>query len=244
MLFRSTQTRPASDAAGRVWVADFGNQRVQLFGSDGSSLLAFGARGSGPGQFNDPCGIAVGPSDLVFVADTWNGRVQVFNDKGSWQREWGGDFFGPRGIAVDAGGAVFVADTGNGRVVRFDGFGHKEAEWGTAKGPGKLADPQGLAVGNDGSVYVADNGNGRVAIFDRNGGFLRAFEVPGWRREARPDFLIEIHFGRETMTNRPSRSATKRRLPGRSARPEGFSNLRPSGWSTPRSVVTRRPSFV
>jgi len=176
----------ASDAAGRVWVADFGNQRVQLFGWDGSSLsslLAFGARGSGPGQFNDPCGIAVGPSGLVFVADTWNGRVQVFNDKGSWQREWGGDFFGPRGIAVDAGGAVFVADTGNGRVVRFDGFGHKEAEWGTAKGPGKLADPQGLAVGDDGSVYVADNGNGRVAIFDRNGSFLRAFEVTGWRRE-------------------------------------------------------------
>jgi YYY domain-containing protein len=174
----------ASDAAGRVWVADFGNQRVQLFGEDGSSLLAFGARGSGPGQFNDPCGIAVGPSGLVFVADTWNGRVQVFDDKGGWLREWGGGFFGPRGISVDTGGTVFIADTGNGRVVRFDGLGHKEAEWGTAPGPGKLADPQGLATGVDGNVYVADNGNGRVAVFDRNGAFLRAFEVAGWRREA------------------------------------------------------------
>ncbi|HMA29615.1 MAG TPA: DUF2298 domain-containing protein, partial [Thermoanaerobaculia bacterium] len=173
----------ASDAAGRVWVADFGNQRVQLFGTDGSFLLAFGKRGAGPGQFNDPCGIAVGPSGLVFVADTWNGRVQVFDDKGVWLREWGGGFFGPRGIAVDSGGSVFVADTGNGRVVRFDGFGHKEAEWGTAKGPGKLADPQGLAAGKDGNVYVADNGNGRVAIFDRNGSFLRGFDVAGWRRE-------------------------------------------------------------
>ena len=184
----------ASDAAGRVWVADFGNQRVQLFGADGSSLLAFGARGSGPGRFNDPCGIAVGPSGLVFVADTWNGRVQVFDDKGGWLREWGGDFFGPRGITVDSGGSVFVADTGNGRVVRFDGFGHKEAEWGTAKGPGKLADPQGLVAGVDGSVYVADNGNGRVAIFDRNGSFLRAFEVTGWRREA----LSEPYLARDS----------------------------------------------
>jgi sugar lactone lactonase YvrE len=173
----------ASDTAGRVWVADFGNQRVQLFGSDGSFLRALGSRGSGPGQFNDPCGIAVGPSGLVFVADTWNSRVQVFDDKGGWLREWGGGFFGPRGIAVDTGGTVFVADTGNGRVVRFDGFGHEEAAWGTATGPGKLADPQGLVAGKDGSVYVADNGNGRVAIFDRNGGFLRAFEVAGWRRE-------------------------------------------------------------
>src|SRR5271169_5213818 len=94
----------ASDAAGRVWVADFGNQRVQLFGADGSSLLAFGTRGSGPGQFNDPCGIALGPTGLVFVADTWNSRVQVFDEKGVWLREWDGGFFGPRGIAVDSGG--------------------------------------------------------------------------------------------------------------------------------------------
>ena len=185
----------ASDAAGRVWVADFGNNRVQLFGADGSSLLALGARGSGPGQFNDPCDIAVGPSGLVFVADTWNERVQVLDEKGGWLREWGGGFFGPRGIAVDTGGTVFVADTGNGRVVRFDGLGHKEAEWGTAKGPGKLADPQGLVAGVDGSVYVADNGNGRLAIFDRNGGFLRAFEVPGWRREVLSEPYVALDSG-------------------------------------------------
>jgi YYY domain-containing protein len=172
----------ASDSAGRVWVADFGNQRIQLFGADGSPGLALGARGSGPGQFNDPCGIAVSPSGFVFVADTWNGRVQVFDAKGLWQREWGGGFFGPRGIAVDSGGSVFVADTGNGRIVRFDAFGRQEAEWGKDAGAGKLADPQGLVAARDGKVYVADNGNGRVAVFDRNGGFVRAFDVPGWRR--------------------------------------------------------------
>ena len=172
----------ASDGAGRVWVADFGNQRVQAFDPDGSPALAFGTRGNGPGQFNDPCGIAVGPSGLVFVADTWNGRVQVFDDKGGWLREWSDGFFGPRGIAVDAGGTVFVADTGNGRVVRTDGFGHKEAEWGAAEGPGKLADPHGLAPGKDGLVYVADNGHGRLAVFGRDGGFVRAFEVAGWGR--------------------------------------------------------------
>ncbi|HEX5854671.1 MAG TPA: NHL repeat-containing protein, partial [Thermoanaerobaculia bacterium] len=185
----------ASDAAGRVWVADFGNQRVQLFGADGSFLLAFGARGSGPRQFNDPCGIAVGTSGLVFVADTWNGRVQVFDEKGGWLREWGGGFFGPRGIAVDSGGTVFLADTGNGRVVRTDGFGHHEAEWGKATGPGKLADPQGLVAGKDGSIYVADNGNGRVAIFDRDGGFVRAFEVTGWRREALSEPYLALDSG-------------------------------------------------
>ena len=172
----------ASDGAGRVWVSDFGNQRIQLFGADGSPGLALGTRGSGPGQFNDPCGIAVSPSGLVFVADTWNGRVQVFDEKGVWQREWAGGFFGPRGIAVDSGGSVFVADTGNGRIVRFDAFGHQEAEWGRDAGAGKLADPQGLVAAKDGKIYVADNGNGRIAVFDRSGAFVRAFDVAGWRR--------------------------------------------------------------
>ena len=172
----------ASDGAGRVWVADFGNQRIQLFGADGSPGLALGTRGTGPGQFNDPCGIAVSPSGLVFVADTWNGRVQVFDAKGVWQREWASGFFGPRDVAVDSGGSVFVADTGNGRIVRFDALGHQEAEWGRAEGVGKLADPQGLVAARDGKVYVADNGNGRIAVFDRNGGFVRAFAVAGWRR--------------------------------------------------------------
>ena len=116
------------------------------------------------------------------MADTWNGRVQVFDAKGLWQREWSGGFFGPRGIAVDSGGSVFVADTGNGRIVRFDASGQQEAEWGKADGAGKLADPQGLVAAKDGRVYVADNGNGRVAVFDRNGSFVRAFDVPGWKR--------------------------------------------------------------
>jgi sugar lactone lactonase YvrE len=67
--------------------------------------------------------------------------------------------------------------------VRFDAEGRKEAEWGREKGPGKLAEPHGLALGKDGLLYVADNGNGRVAVFTRDGGFVRAWSVPGWRRE-------------------------------------------------------------
>ena len=54
------------------------------------------------------------------------------------------------------------------------------------------------------------------------------------------DAILEI----EITTNRPSRSATKRRLFGSRASPEGFSNRCPSGRSLPRSVVTRRPSLV
>ncbi len=173
----------AADAKGRIWVADFGNNRIQSFSEGLAPLVAFGTQGTAPGAFKDPCGIATGPDGLVYVADTWNGRVQVFGADGTWKREFAGDFFGPRGIAVDAGGRVFVADTGNGRIVRFDAAGTKQAEWGKADGPGRLAGPNGLALAPDGRVWVADNDNGRAVLFTPDGAFVRAFAVPGWKRE-------------------------------------------------------------
>ena len=173
----------AADPKGRIWVADFGNVRVQELESDLTPVVAFGSLGSGPGQFRDPCGVALDARGRLYVADTWNGRIQVFDKTGAFQREFSSDFFGPRGVAVDEKGTVFVADTGNSRVVRFDADGRKEAAWGRTPGDGKLAEPQGLALGKDGHLYVADNGNARVAVFTKDGTFVRAFPVPGWKRE-------------------------------------------------------------
>ena len=48
----------ALDAAGNLWVADRGNNRVQQFGPNGERLRMFGERGIGPGQFINPTGVA------------------------------------------------------------------------------------------------------------------------------------------------------------------------------------------
>ncbi len=173
----------AADAEGRIWVADFGNNRIQAISASGAPLVAFGTRGSAPGQFKDPCGVAAGKDGLVYVADTWNGRVQVFAKDGTFRREFAGDFFGPRGIALDASGRVLVADTGNGRVVRFSPDGAKEIEFGKGEAGARLASPQGLAVAPDGRIWVADNDNARAACFAPDGTFATSFRVPGWRRE-------------------------------------------------------------
>lgn len=68
----------ALDAAGNVWVADRGNDRVRAFAPDGTLLVSFGTRGVGPGQFVEPIGIAVDCNGLVTVSDADNNRVQQF----------------------------------------------------------------------------------------------------------------------------------------------------------------------
>src|SRR5581483_1312321 len=68
----------AVNARGVVAVADTGNNRVQLFSAEGKFIKAWGARGTGAGQFRAPRGVAI-TGERVFVADTQNQRVQVFD---------------------------------------------------------------------------------------------------------------------------------------------------------------------
>jgi len=114
---------------------------VQKFSSTGQFLLQWGSPGSGNGQFNDPQGICVDATGHVYVADTFNHRIQVFDSNGNFFTQWGsfgsgnGQFNAPRGVAVDASGTVYVADASNHRIQRFvyDTTPTREYTWGRLK---------------------------------------------------------------------------------------------------------------
>jgi len=67
----------ASDSLGHIYVAGATIDRIQVFSQAGEFLLAFGSEGSGPGQFLMPAGLAA-QDDMIYVADSYNSRVQVF----------------------------------------------------------------------------------------------------------------------------------------------------------------------
>jgi tripartite motif-containing protein 71 len=68
----------ALDAAGNLWVADRGNNRVQSFGPNGERLLTLGVRGIGPGEFVHPTGVSIDCRGTLTVTDSANNRVQQF----------------------------------------------------------------------------------------------------------------------------------------------------------------------
>jgi DNA-binding beta-propeller fold protein YncE len=71
----------ALDDSDNVYVADSGNNRIQVFAADGQKIRAFGKWGGLPGEFKGLEGIAVNSRKDVIVADRENHRVQIFHSK-------------------------------------------------------------------------------------------------------------------------------------------------------------------
>jgi len=177
------------DGKGRIWIADFGNSRLRIFDGKGGYLGGWGGRGSGTFGLREPCAVAIRGED-VYIADTWNGRLQSFTLAGEPKGSAAG-LYGPRGVAISAEGKVWVTDTGNHQLVTYDAaLQNRQVVGKKGSGPGEFSSPVGIAVGPSGSVYVADAGNHRVVILDASGRFQRAFDVPGWQGPVEPHVEI------------------------------------------------------
>ncbi len=180
----------AVDDQGRLWIADFGNSRLRVFDSNGGYLGGWGGRGKGDYGFNQLCGVAVRGENL-YVADTWNGRIELFTLAGE-KKAVVTELFGPRGVAVAPDGNVWVSDTGNKRIVKYDGSLRLIRYFGKqGSGPLEFSEPVGIAVGPSGSVYVADTGNHRIQILSAEGQFLRVLPVPGWSVGNEPHLEVD-----------------------------------------------------
>lgn len=110
------------DRAGRVYVADSCNHRIQVFGPDGSFLRSYGGPGRNQGQLSYPYDVCVDVSGNQFVCEFGNGRIQVFDSEFRSVEVIGGpgrapgQFANPWSIALDSAGNLYVADAGNDRV--------------------------------------------------------------------------------------------------------------------------------
>jgi DNA-binding beta-propeller fold protein YncE len=152
---------------------------VQVFEPDGRFIYQWGGGGALEGYLDEPVGIALAPDGApaaaagVYVADTWNRRVQVFDEDGTFLREWpihgwdAGLAEEKPYLAVDGAGMVYVTDPGHYRVLVFDHVGNYMFSFGQyGFDERSFTLPIGVAVAEDGDIYVSDSQGGRVLVFD------------------------------------------------------------------------------
>ena len=153
----------------RLYVADTLNHQVAVYSAAGKLLGRLGKRGAGPGEFNFPLDIDLGPNGELVVLDSLNSRVQILNTDGSFVRMFGergtalGSFMLPKSIAVDGFGHIYVSDSKAHRFVIFDmqgkylmTIGSRSVVVGGAVHPGGFDFPQGIATDGTGGIYIVD----------------------------------------------------------------------------------------
>ena len=173
---------------GMIYVADYNNQRVQIYNSNRvyvATLGVTGVAGSDNAHFRDPNDVVVDGRGYIYVSENSNYRVQVFDANRNYLRTIGvtgegGDGFdhlnGPYHLAVDAYNNLYVSSAWNHAVHVYDKDGAYLTTIGESRGnrSGQLADPHGLAFDTAGNLYIADYNNHRIQKF--------APGVPGWRQ--------------------------------------------------------------
>ncbi len=145
------------DSAGRLWVADYANNRVLRF--DNASALASGANASA----------VLGQPDFI-------SRTAATSQTG---------MRGPTALHLDSGGRLWVAERDNGRVLRFDSaasLANGAAASGVLGRPDFTSTVSGCSatlmssiasgvwVDSSGRLWVADNSNHRILRFDNAAG--------------------------------------------------------------------------
>ncbi|EBA00783.1 NHL repeat-containing protein [Marinobacter sp. ELB17] len=149
-----------------------------------SLAQSWGEKGSGPGQLNDPTGIAVTDTD-VFVSDARNGRIQVFDHEGQFKREFGstGDGIGELGRPMNLtihDEKLYVPEYMNDRIQVFSLAGEPlELIGEPGEGPGQFNAPGGVAVADNGDLFVTDFYNQRVQHLRADGSFVKQWGTTG-----------------------------------------------------------------
>ncbi len=168
---------------GRVYVADAGRggpqtdentgHNVKVFDLNGDLIGTIGSvRGAEPGYFSFPTYLALDGKGNLYVTDTLNARIQVFDPDWNYVKTIGqrgnawGMFDKPKGIALDSFGNVYVADSGWSNVQIFNQKGQVLLFFG-GRGPlpGMMKNPTAVAIDATNHIYVADFINHRINIY-------------------------------------------------------------------------------
>jgi DNA-binding beta-propeller fold protein YncE len=175
------------ESTGNIFVANGGNNRLEVFDSEGNYLRGIGGTGSGPGQSDGQSAIAFEPNTgNLYAGDVFNNRINIFDSQGNYvdsiaEGLFGGlipgrAFFGPSGIVFDDNGFGYVGDFSGDKILQFNAEGEIVDEFGSfGTAPGQFQGPAAIAITSSGNFVVTDQFNNRIQILTPEGEPITVF---------------------------------------------------------------------
>jgi DNA-binding beta-propeller fold protein YncE len=165
-------TDVAWDVAGNIYVADgLGNARVAKFDKNGKFIRSWGSRGTANGQFSVAHGIAIDAQGNVYVADTGNKRIQVFDGDGNYKKQIE-SIGSPAAVCITPGTHQYLYSSNsnpiddidaNGEIYRLELDGKVLGKFGKAgKLPKEFGTVNAIDCRGNTEIYVGELGNWRV----------------------------------------------------------------------------------
>ncbi len=161
------------DKDDNLYVADKGLHRILKFNKDGKLLLSFGKLkqiskvNSGGSFFYFPNDVALSPNGDIYVSDSNNYRLQVFDKNGKFKKVVGVGGV-PRGLAWLEGGpssGLYTVNVIDQKVAVYTNDGSFRFDFGEGgEEDGQFGYPNDIAI-NDERVYVADTENNRIQVW-------------------------------------------------------------------------------
>ncbi len=161
-----------------VYVADTGNDVVDVFDADSYKFLRQIGKPSRKhdqsvaGVVSLPEALAVDKDGNLYVTDTFNNRVEIFDADGEFISTFGkngdgpADMERPKGIAVDCDGHIWVVDAAQNLIKVFNKEGRLLIYFGgEGNYPGEFMGPFGISIDRTNRVIVSETFPGRVQVF-------------------------------------------------------------------------------
>lgn len=164
-------------------LSDFSPANITLSGPDLEFKFAIGGDGSkGEYRMAEPMGVDIAENGDIYVADTLNSMVKVFDRDGKFKNSFGGKnlFYLPSDLAVN-NDSVFVVDGKNSRIQVFDLNGKFKKTFAGPETGKKIGAwiPAAITLDGKGAIYATDIFYHRVIVFDKNGQIKNHFGAPG-----------------------------------------------------------------
>lgn len=180
-------TAIAFDGRGRIYVADRGNHRINVYSPAGRFVSHIDR--AGEARFAYPRGLAIDAENMVYVADSGMHRVHAFDAAHKFVRSFEAEtdpvkltHSRPAAVAVAPDGRIHVADSAERCIEVYERTGKLVARYGEADG---LRAPSSLAMKQDGTTFVADPLAAAVFIFDAKGVLKEKFVPKTAEKRAR-----------------------------------------------------------